>query len=63
MSEKHLKKCSMSLFLMEMQIKTTMKFHLTHIRMAKIKNSKIAHAVKDVEQSEHFFIACGSANL
>jgi hypothetical protein len=58
MAEKHLKNCSASLIIREMQIKTTLRFHLTPVRIAKIKNSS-ADAGEDVKKEEHFSIAGG----
>jgi hypothetical protein len=42
MAEKPLKKCSTSLIIRELQIKTTLRFQLTPVRMTKIKNSGVS---------------------
>jgi hypothetical protein len=39
MSKTHMKKCSPSLAIKKMQIKTILRFHLTPVRIATIKNT------------------------
>jgi hypothetical protein len=61
MAKKHMKKCSLSLTIKEMQIKTTLRFHLTPLRIAIIKNTSTGVG-EDVGKKEPSHTAGGNAS-
>ena len=64
MAEKHLKKCITYLVIREIQIKTTLRFHLTSItEWLRSKTQETAEVGEDVEKEEHSSIAGRIANL
>ena len=59
MTEKHLKKCSRSFITRGMQVKTTLRFYLISVRMARSIKQMTAHAGEDTEEEQHLFVPDG----
>ena len=62
MSNKHMKRCSISLIIREMQIKITMRYHLMPVRMAAIQKLQTINAGEGVEKRELSYTVGGNAN-
>ena len=57
-----MKGCSKSLIIRDMQIKTTMRYHLTPVRMAIIKNLQTINAGEGVEKRDPSCTFGGNVN-
>ena len=62
MANKHMKRCTISFPIREMQIKTTMKYYLTLIRMAIIIKSTNNKFLEGMEKGELSYAVGGNAN-
>ena len=61
-SNRHMKRCSISLIIREMQIKAKMRYHLAPVRMAIINKSTITNAREGVGKRKPSYTVVGNVN-
>ena len=62
MANKHMKRSSIPLIIREMQIKTTMRYHLTQVRVAIIRKSTNNSVGEGIEKREPSCTVGGNVN-
>ena len=62
MASRHMKRCSTSPVIREMQIKTTMRYHLKPIRMSIIKKIRDDKCIEYMKKREPLYTVGGNVN-